>query len=160
MVARILFNPTVGLKVSRPTYDVNTAPIAQVAFDSHGDPYAGVFLAGQSDSTTGGWTTETVYCSIFGAVSFTRLRKTITFSKTFSAPPQVIWTLRDVHNPSSGDYAKYGYSSASAATGTITCNGVVAWASCTTTDVTLRIDYTPSYGGNKDWIFSYMVFQT
>lgn len=160
MVARIRLNPTVGLKVSRAAYDVDAATSEQIAFESFGDRYAGVYLSGQSASNDGSWTSETVYSSVYGAVACTRLRKTIALGKTFSAPPQVIWTLRNANALTSGDYAAYGYMNVSVATGAVAYISMSSWASCSTTELTLRVDYTPTYTGNTAWYFSYMVFQT
>jgi hypothetical protein len=137
---------------------VDSATLAQIAFDGMiGDPYAGVYLAGESSVNDGTWSTVT---GTTGGASFTRKLKTISLGKTFSSPPQVLWTLKDINAVITGGVCKYAYVDTSGAETSLYARGATTWASCDTTTLTLRVDRPNTYLGNLDWIFSYMVFQT
>lgn len=161
MVGRIKIDPTNKIfKVSRAGFDVATAPVAEIAFDGYsGDPYAGVYLSGETNVQDGTWNTFTINSSVFGAVAYNRLYRVISLGKTFTAPPQVIWNLMPIGTTSPA-IPKYAFVNLSSNYGNYGVQGVSVWASCSTTDLTLRVDYPPSYAGAINWKIAYMVFQT
>jgi hypothetical protein len=153
------------IKISRDGYDVNTSTAPQTSFnvdfnsaDSNQRKYSGVFMRGTARTDTGTWSSVQISNRLMsGTQIVTRKYMTIPFGKTFSSPPQILYAIRDLNNLSAGAYQRY--SAIRAVTGgTI---GTVVWVSASTTELTLRVDYN-TFGtavGNKDWEFSYVVFQ-
>jgi len=148
-------------KVSRPGFNVDTATPEQIAFDGFsGDPYAGVYLSGETNTEDGSWTTVQTGSFFFpSAISFRKI-KTINLGKTFSQPPQVLWTLREIGNQTLGGYAKYSHVANTGQAGNNIIAGTTVWASCTTTQLILRVEFPVSGIGITNWLMSYVVFQT
>lgn len=151
------------IKCSRDGYDVNKTTRNNLSFDIDFDdtnqpPYSGVYIKGTSASNDGTWSSVQINNVFAGEEQITRKYKVINFGKTFSKPPQVLYSLRNLSSPSSGAYQRYSAID-TVTNGTI---GTVAWVSVSETALTLRIDYN-TYGstfGARNWEFSYVVFQS
>jgi hypothetical protein len=152
------------IKISRDGYDVSTSTAPQTAFNvdftsanSSQLKYSGVFMQGTARTDTGTWNTTQVGNTLIGQQEVTRKYRTIPLNKTFSSPPQILYAIRNLNDLTKGAYQRYS-AIRSVTNGTI---GTVVWVSASTTELTLRVDYN-TYGsavGNKDWEFSYVVFQ-
>lgn len=163
MAKRVVITPSM-FKLSKAGFDADTAAAENILFDGMtGSPYAGVYLAGASRVDDGTWATVSVGNVFAGQLTYTRLLKTINFTKTFSQPPQVLWTLQNYNDTAAGGYNKYSYVAYANNYNNNYVSGLAVWASCSTTALTLRVDF-PNYGagsaGIRTWNFAYMVFQT
>jgi hypothetical protein len=157
MVKRVEFS-TNKFKVSRPTFDVDTAADENIAFDAFSGRYNGIYTQGTTRTDDGTWGSSQTGNVYLGQAQFTRLFRTISLGKTFFEPPQIIYMLRQISNPGAGAFPRYSHVR-NATNGIV---GTVAWASTTTTTINFRVDY-PTFGtggGATDWEFSYLVFQT
>lgn len=168
-VPRVIVSPT-KIKVSRDGFNVNTATPTQTALEvdlsapaSNQLKYSGIFLKGTARTDQGPWQTVTIsqpqgsFLYTTGVYFMDRKYLTIPFGKTFSKPPQVLYSLRNLNNTAAGAYQRY--SAIRAVTNGTT--GTVVWVSASTTELTLRVEYN-TYGtaiGSRDWEFSYVVFQ-
>jgi hypothetical protein len=170
MTNRIKIN-AVTFKISKQSYDVNSATADQLLFDGfNAAPYAGVLFSGtesvvwSSRSPVSGWTfTGSTFTNDFRDSE--RWLKDITFSskgitQSLTSPPEVIYMVKR----SSGNTASPSYSYAERGTfGTAASDwsGGAIWASTSTTALTLRMDKS-IYSNNMptDFVISYVVFQT
>lgn len=164
-VPRVVVSPT-RIKASRKGFDVNTATRTQTAFEvDFAKPvqnqlkYSGIFLKGTARTDTGPWQVSRITVPFATGVQYVdRKFLTIPFGKTFTKPPQFLYALRNLNNVAAGAHQRYS-AIENATNGTI---GTVAWASASTTELTLRVDYD-TFGtpvGSRDWEFSYVVFQS
>jgi hypothetical protein len=171
MVQRVAVSSTT-FKVSRPGYDITSAPLTGIAFDGFSDKYNGVYMTGVA-SLDGSWAFEGVGAAtvvatynvfsgwsgwsvrIFGSTAYYRYVKYIPFGKTFTRPPQVLYCVR----PTAGGDARAKYSYL--AGDTINPVGVCFSVGTTTTHVILAVEY-PSAGtggATLNWDIAYAVLQ-
>lgn len=164
-VPRVIISPT-QMKASRKGFDVTTATRTQTAFEvDFSKPaqdqlkYSGIFLQGTARTDAGSWQVSRITVPFTTGVQYVdRKFLTVPFGKTFAKPPQFLYALRNLNNPAAGAYQRYS-AIRRVTNGTI---GTVVWASASTTELTLRVEYD-TFGtpvGNRDWEFSYVVFQS
>lgn len=159
MVKRVVISPTI-FKLSKAGFDADTAADVNILFDGmSGDPYAGVYLSGTTQVNDGTWTSFGVGNVYAGQLTYTRYLKTISFAKTFSQPPQIIWALLNYNNTALGAFDKYSNVNYANNFGSNYVTGLSTFASCTTTEALLRVD-VPGSNSSGTWRFAYMVFQT
>lgn len=163
-VPRVIISPT-RMKASRKGFDVTTATRTQTAFEvDFTKPaqdqlkYSGIFLKGTARTDTGPWQVSRITVPFANGVQYVdRKFLTIPLGKTFAKPPQFLYALRNLNNTAAGAHQRYS-AIRGVTNGTI---GTVVWASSSTTELTLRVEYD-TFGtpvGSRDWEFSYVVFQ-
>jgi|LauGreDrversion4_2_1035121.scaffolds.fasta_scaffold47317_2 hypothetical protein len=146
-----------GFRVSKPGFDVDTATVLNIQFDGYGTRYNGVYLSGIAYSSAG-WPSYQIGNVYLGQVQHTRRYFDVSFSKTFSSPPQVLLAMRPAGDGSWGASPKYSHVQ-SASNGLV---GSCVTAACNTTRLRITVD-SPTYGtgsGATNWDVSYVVFQT
>ena len=162
MVERIILNDTT-FQISRPGYDVTTCTEQEIAFDGFLGPYNGCLMSGESSEGSTGWSSySTGNPFLSGAVVY-RNYLNIPFGFSLSAPPQVIYTVRNTGGGLAGG-AWPRFAAANNPSGAGYQTAVVCGAVTYIDHLMLYIDtpfediFTGTYGIAFD--IAYVVFQT
>jgi hypothetical protein len=173
MVRRIYIERSTPIfKISQPSVDVvtNTNP-NDFIFDAFtGGVFHGAFMSGIIPVSSANWTNNQIGSVFFGQIQCTRLSYRVNFSKVFSQPPQLIYSLRPAGDTSWGGTPRYAhlesingnaYNYSTNSYVPVNRSGTVFSAMTTTSYADFFVDYLSfSQRGSNNWDVAYLVFQS